>query len=435
MRFFRVLAIVFPVFFLNAQQASALEAREIFKLAEPGVVVVLASDAKGEKNSQGNGVLIAPLEIVTSCKVVESAADIVVTQGSALRKAALHYKDSERDLCQLHIEDALPAGKPAARAPSSASLESGQDLFAISSPRGLERTISRTMVSGLRETPGASGRLIQIDLQLSGSSAGAGVFDQEARLVGIITPQFRQGESATYAVPVEWIAELAQRSPDRLLATNVSSTPVAGTSAGNVPPPADAPPAWMPRVGDRWKYRLIDGKRAVGTILIEVIDARGKTAEERITFEDKKGFFAERNVDAEFKPIRFQEIVPLPGGFQLAEISPYASSDQGPKAGQQWSDIPVSLLLVWYGKRKFLLQAKIIRQETVRVPAGEFNTMLMEAVARENLGSSIVKITTRHWYAPQIMRTVKMSLHIEFSVGAFASSVETYELVAFEPAK
>ncbi len=418
---------------LHQPIAFALEAREVFKLAEASVVVVLASDAKGEKNSLGSGVLIAPLEIVTSCKVVESATDIVVTQGSALRKGVLRYKDSERDLCQVHIDDPLPLAKVANRAPSSANLESGQDLFAISSPRGLERTITRTMISGLRETPGTSGRLIQVDLQVSGGSMGGGVFDQEARLVGIITPQFRQGEAMTYAVPVDWIAELTQRNPDLLLATNAPSTPVAGTTAAA--PAADARPAWMPRTGDRWKYKLIDGKRPVGIVVVEIVDTRGKTVKERITREDDKKFLAERSVDAEFNPIRFQDVVTTPGGYQLSEISPYASPDQGPKASQRWPDIPVSLLLVWYGKKKFLTQARTVTQETVRVPAGSFNAMLVEAVVNENLGSSFVKITCRYWYAPEMKRTVKMSLQIEYTVSAVNSAAEIYELVAFEPAK
>ena len=430
---------IVPVFFaavLFLPHASvALDTRDIFKYAEPSVVVVLASDAKGDKNSLGSGVLIAPLDIVTSCKVVGGLDDIVVTQGSTLRKATLRYKDAERDLCQLHIDDALPSGKPVTGTQSSKSLESGQDVFAVSSPRGLERTISRAMISGLRETPGASSRLIQIDVQLSGGSLGGGVFDQEARLVGIITPQFRQSESATYVIPAEWIAELAQRNPDRLLAANAPSTPAVSATAIAAAPVADTTPSWMPRTGDRWKYKLIDGKRAAGTVVIEVVEVRGKTVRERITREDEKRFLAERVVDAEFHPIKFQDVITTPGGFQLAEISPYASPDQGPKAGQRWADIPVSLLLVWYGKKKFLLQARTVKQETVRVPAGSYVAWLMEAIVNENLGSSFVKITCQYWYAPEMKRAVKMSLQIEYTVGAVNGAAETYELVAFEPGK
>ena len=433
---FRQLALtLFTLVSLFPRFSSALDTREIFKVAEPSVVIVLASDTKSEKNIQGSGVLISPTEVATSCKVIEAAADIVVTQGSALRKAALRYKDSERDLCQLHIDDALPSGKPATGTPSSKSLESGQDLFAISAPRGLERTISRAMISGLRETPGTSGRLIQIDLQLSGGSIGGGVFDQDARLVGLVTPQFRQGENFTYVIPVDWIAELAQRNPDRLRATDATLTPAAGAVTSSATPVADATPAWMPRTGDRWKYKLFEGKRAAGTIVIDIAEVRGKTVKERITREDEKAFRAERMVDGEFNPVKFQEVITLPGGFQLSEISPYSSSEQGPKAGQRWQDIPVSLLLVWYGKKKFLLDARTVKQETVRVPAGTFTATLVEAVVKENLGSSVVTITCNYWYAPEVKRAVKMSLNIQHTVGALNSAPEIYELISFESAK
>ena len=416
---------------LESANGYALEAREVFKLAEPSVVVVLAADAKGEKNTLGSGVLIAALDIVTSCKVVEGAADIVVTQGSALRKARLQFEDKERDLCQLHIDDALPSGKPATIA--ATALESGQDLFTISAPRGIERTISRTMVSGLRETPGASGRLIQIDAPLSGPSSGGGVFDQNAKLVGILTPRFRQGEGASFAVPAEWIAELARRNLDRLLA---AAAPAATSAApAQAAAPADARPAWLPRLGDRWKYRLLDGKRAVGTLVVEIAEVRNKSVRERITREDEKKFLAERTVEAEFNPVRFQEIVTHTGGYQLAEISPYAGSGQEFKPGQQWSDIPVSLQLVWYGKHRFLTRAKVVKQEAVRVPAGQFNATLVEATASENLGSSIVKVTCRFWYVPEFKRSVKMTLQIDYSVTVMSSGSEAYELMAFEPAK
>lgn len=412
----------------------ALEAREIFKLAEPSVVVVLASDAKGEKNNLGSGVLIAPLDVVTSCKVLESAVDIVITQGSALRKGRLQYQDSERDLCQVHIEDPLPSSKPATRAAGANKLESGQDIFVISSPRGLERTISRTMISGLRDVPGTTEKIIQLDTQLAGASVGGGLFDQNAMLVGLLSAQIRQGNESSRGTPAEWIAQLAQRNPDRLLAPSE----VTASRSGDAAQPAaaiDTRPKWMPTVGDRWKYNVIDGKRKAGTLVVEIIDAQDKLVKERITREDEKSFVAERNVDAVFSPRKTQDIVTQPGGFQLLEIAPYARGGEEPKLGQQWSDIAATPLLVWYGKHKFLMQAKVVRKETVRVPAGQFDATLLEVTANENLGSSIAKVMIRYWYAPDVKRTVKMSFHIQYSVGAVNSNPEIYELVAFEPAK
>jgi hypothetical protein len=410
----------------------SLEPQEIFKTAEPSIVVVLAADAKGEKNTLGSGVLVSPLDVVTGCRVVGAAADIVVAQGSTLRKATLQFRDTERGLCQLHLADPLPAGIPAA-VPAAASVATGQEIYVVGSPRGMERTIMRAMISGVRDTSGSTIRLMEVDAVPADGAVGAGAFDRAGQLVGIALGKFKAGDSASYVVPAAWIAELPMRSTDLRMVAAVAQSQMPGAAPAPAAAEANSGPA--PRVGDRWKYRLIDGKRAVGTVIIDAVEVRGKTVRERITREDEKSFRMERTVDAEFNPVRFQEIVSLPGGYQLSEISPYASPDQGPKAGQRWNDIPVSFLLVWYGKKKFLMQARVVRQENIRVPAGSFNAMLMEAVVKENLGSSVVTITCKYWYAPEMKRAVKMSLQMEYTVGAVNSAAEIYELVAFEPAK
>jgi S1-C subfamily serine protease len=417
---------------LQSANGYALDTREIYKIAEPSVAVVLASDAKGEKTNFGGGVLISPTEIVTSCKVIEAAADIVVTQGSALRKAALRYKDPERDLCQLHIDDPLPSGVPAVKPASGAEAEAGQELYAIGSPRGIERTINRTMVSGMREVPGSKVRLIEIDALLPGGMTGGGIFDQEAKLVGIIVAQFRQ-ENSSYAAPAGWITELPNRSGDQIaIAMTAPSRAPGAASASSA---RDAKPGTIPRVGDRWKYRLMDGKRPVGDLTIEVVQSQGKVVRERIKREDEKSFVAERAVNAEFNPIRFQDVVTTPGGYQLSELSPYASADHSPKAGQQWADIPATLQLVQVGKKTLLMQVKVLRQEKVRVPAGEFDAILVEATGKDYFVQTNVMVTCRFWYSAQIMRTVKMTLQVDQSLHTNNSNPETYELVAFEPAK
>ena len=414
--------------------ALALEAREVFKLAEPSVVVVLASDAKGEKNYLGSGVIVAPTEIVTSCRVVEAAADIVVTQGSALRKATLRFKDAERDLCQVHVDDPMPSGKPATIA-ASAEIETGQELFAIGAPRGMERTIARTMVSGLRDAGAGAGRLMEVDLPLAGGSVGAGMFDQNGRLVGVAAGKSRPGDNANYVAPAEWIAELPKRSADLILnavAKAAQSSPAQPPAAA--PVAVEVKPGVVPRVGDKWKYRLIDGKRPVGVVTIEVIESQGKTVRERVTYESEKGFLAERSVLAEFNPVKFQDVVSLPGGYQLTEIAPYIPLGQDIGAGQHWQALPVTLLMggYGYGKQKFQMEARVVGREKVRVQAGAFDAVRVQATGQKSMGSDLIKIICNYWYSPDSMRTVKMSLDVKYSNSSFTPNSETYELASTE---
>ncbi len=419
--------------FLCPGTGIALEAKDIFKLAEPSIVVVLASSAKDGKNVQGSGVVIAPLEILTSCKLLESAADIVISQGNTLRIAKLHYRDTARDLCQLHIDDPLPSGRAAALAPSSKDLEIGQDVYTVGSPQGLDKALERSMISALRETTGSSGRLIQIDAIQASGSTGGGVFDQQGRLVGIITPQFRQSESKSYVVPVEWIADLGKVNPDLMAAAPVAANPAPSTPQAVA---QDTRPAWMPRIGDRWKYRLLDGKQAVGIVVVEIVDARDRTVNERITRQDQKGFFAERGVAAEISTAKFQDIVTLPGGYQLTEIAPYVALGQDISASQLTSGLPVTLLLggYGYGKQQFQTETRVMGPERVQVPAGSFDAVRVQVTGRKSMGSNLIKIMCNYWYSRDSMRTVKMSLEIKYSSAAFQSNSETYELVSFESA-
>ena len=417
----------------------ALDAREIFKLAEPGVVTVLASDAKGEKNNLGSGVIVSPTEIVTSCRVLEAAADIVITQGSALRKATLRFKDTERDLCQVHVDDPLPSGKPTTPAASPVEIEIGQDLHAIGAPRGMDRTMAKTMVSGVRDGGGGKGRLAEIDLPITGGSIGSGVFDRDGRLVGIAAGRFEPGDNSNYVVPAEWIVELPKRGADLIVsaATQKAAQPAVSQSPQAALPSSDAKPGLTPRTGDRWKYRLIDGKRPAGVVSIEIVDSQGKIVRERVTRDDEKSFVVERSVDAVFQPTRFQDVVSSPGGFQLAEISPYSVPGQELGPGRYWKELPVILLLggYGYGRQKFPAETRVIGREKVRVPAGTFDAVRVRATSQRNLGSDVVKIDYNYWYSPEFMRTVKMSLEVKYSNTAFQLNSESYELISFEPAK
>ena len=145
----------------------ALEANEIFKRADPGVVVIVAEGAKRTDDRLVSGVLVEPLEIVTVCRGVVDAVKLTVKQGSVQRSAKLRFQDAARDLCQLRLDDAFPSAKPVTNFVLSKELEVGQPVYAIGSPRGLEHTISRGIVSALREMKEEVGNLVQTDAAIS----------------------------------------------------------------------------------------------------------------------------------------------------------------------------------------------------------------------------------------------------------------------------
>src|SRR5439155_9860037 len=63
----------------------------------------------------------------------------------------------------------------------------GEHVFAIGAPRGLERTLSEGLLSGLRHQPGRN--LVQTSAAISPGSSGGGLFDERGNLIGITTMQ------------------------------------------------------------------------------------------------------------------------------------------------------------------------------------------------------------------------------------------------------
>jgi len=426
-----VLGLGMSVYLAMPSASFGLEASAVFKQADPSIVVVLAEGKNPEEGSLGSGVIIASREVVTNCHVVQRASKLAVVQGGVQRAARLHFKDQGRDLCQIQLNEALPSGRPVEKIVSSSELEVGQQVYAVGAPRGLEHTLTRGIISALRETKSKTSWLIQTDVAMSPGSSGGGLFDQEARLIGITTFGAKDSQGLNFAVPAEWIGELAARNPDSL----EEKRPVAVATAPVEQPAAEARDSRLPSVGDRWSYRLSQRSQGIGTLTVEIVEVKPTRVTERITYAGFKSYLVERDVETGFSPTRFEPALVLPGGYQLMEISPYFPVGTELKVGQAWSELPAEINLLGAGHVRLVSDARVVRREKVRVPAGEFETWRIETVSnRINQGGGGTSLRCTFWYAPKMTRTVKMNVVID-SLQLAASGDETYELATFRKAK
>ena len=222
-------------------------------------------------------------------------------------------------------------------------------------------------------------------------------------------------------------------SPATAVASASAAPAVQSSIPGNAPIPA--PANGTVKAGDRWKYKLTDVRRSAGIVVVEVIEQRGKVVRERITKEGEKSFIAERTVDADFNPSRIQQIVTLPGGFQMTEVSPYAAPNADIHAGQTWRDLSGNYFLQHVGTPQITAEMKVVGKETVRVPAGSFEAWKLEATSVNVWGGTTFHIKFTYWYAPEMARTVKMVTDVQSQVGANGRTQDIYELASFEAGK
>jgi len=186
------------------QSALALTASQVYEQVKDSVVVVKAYDQQGKLAGMGSGVMLPSGDVITNYHVVKAGVRYLVGQGKKGVPATLKAGDPDKDLCLLTAPGLV--AKPA-RVGKTAGLKVGHQVYAVGAPQGLELSLSEGIVSQLRG--GGSHPIIQTTVAISKGSSGGGLFNAEAELVGITTFYLKEGQSLNFALPVEWIGEVA----------------------------------------------------------------------------------------------------------------------------------------------------------------------------------------------------------------------------------
>ena len=168
---------------------------------------ITVHDVSGRTVGLGSGVVVGNGQVITNCHVATAGGTLAVKVGGEQFSASVEVADEEYDLCRLSVSG---LAAPAVPIGSIDSLRTGQKVYAIGAPQGLELTISDGIVSAFRDMP--QGRIIQTTAPISPGSSGGPLFDAYGRLVGIMTFQHRSGQNLNFAVPADWIGQVRSRA-------------------------------------------------------------------------------------------------------------------------------------------------------------------------------------------------------------------------------
>ena len=213
----------------------------VFGRVAPSIVVIEAALKDG--SSQGSGVVIAPELIVTNHHVIKGAATVQVRQGERHWVATLEALEPQRDLALLRVKG-LDLPRVAMRPSSLVTV--GERVYAVGAPRGLELSLSDGLLSALRreskspaeavspnkagsdaaaKVGGDTAAVLQTTAPVSPGSSGGGLFDAQARLIGIMTFTATGGQNLNFAHPTEWIEALRAAAPASASAAAVATKP------------------------------------------------------------------------------------------------------------------------------------------------------------------------------------------------------------------
>jgi len=166
---------------------------------------LLARMKKGRRMTQGSAVAIDEHRLVTNCHIVRGASSLTLAyEKTSLMSAELVAADGPRDLCVLHTDASLPVFVMNYR--RFDDLVVGEEVFAIGSPEGFDRSITSGLVSGKRKARGprrGMSRIVQTSAVITRGSSGGGLFDTRANLVGVTSFVSGDGGHLGFALSIE----------------------------------------------------------------------------------------------------------------------------------------------------------------------------------------------------------------------------------------
>jgi serine protease Do len=163
-------------------------------------VQVRAYSAHGNATS-GSAVLLDAERLVTNCHVTANSRDLEVVRDGRVWRAAIEARDPVHDLCILSVP-----GIAGAKADFSNGAVVGQKVFAAGFLDGKQLAVSSGHIVALHEYNGA--KVIQVSTPFDTGASGGGLFDEQGRLIGILTFKARVGGAYHFALPAEWVTRL-----------------------------------------------------------------------------------------------------------------------------------------------------------------------------------------------------------------------------------
>lgn len=151
----------------------------------------------------GSGVVIGDGLVVTNCHVTQDSAGVHVRHGNKRWRAQAQASDAEHDLCVLRVPGLTAPGVVWG---SAADLRAGQAVTAVGYTGGVALQGSAGAVVALHRHDGA--HVIQTDNWFSSGASGGALFDDQLRLVGVLTFRLRGGAAHYFAAPVDWLHKL-----------------------------------------------------------------------------------------------------------------------------------------------------------------------------------------------------------------------------------
>jgi putative serine protease PepD len=179
-------------------ETTASTAKNVYNSSKAAVAYISAQTAQGTATGSGF-VVSSDGKIITNEHVVDGATSVTVKLGTAgkTQTATVLAADASKDLALLKVD---ATHLPALSFGTSASLQIGDNVYAIGNPYGLDHTLTSGIVSALdRDIQAPDGTpingVVQTDAALNPGNSGGPLLDASGKVVGVNSQIASSGSS------------------------------------------------------------------------------------------------------------------------------------------------------------------------------------------------------------------------------------------------
>ena len=188
----------------------ALTPKQIAQRTLPSIVILVMNNGDNNPITTGSGFFVTEDTIVTNYHVVRNAVlgAVKIYGGDEVYSIiGTVGVDPTNDVALLKIKGVK--GKPL-KLNGTSQLSIGDEIFTVSSPKGLEGTFSQGLISSLRKS--SSKDLIQISAAISHGSSGGAILNNQAEVIAVAVGGIDEGQSLNFAVPIKYAQALMSKN-------------------------------------------------------------------------------------------------------------------------------------------------------------------------------------------------------------------------------
>lgn len=206
-----------------------LNSQEVFKKVNPAVVHIQLYNKYNQKVSTGSGFIVnANGTIVTNHHVVidyseAKYAKIKLSDGRVYETDQVLDYNANRDLAVLKIAGAK--NLPTVVLSDSDKVETGEKVFALGSPLGINNSITEGIVSNQEIILEDKQRYIQSSAPISGGNSGGTLVNRFGEVIGVNVATFTEGQNMNLAIPINDFKKMTLKKYNTMLKVNREAIP------------------------------------------------------------------------------------------------------------------------------------------------------------------------------------------------------------------